>query len=70
MAEVVTLAAVPGKSDAQLAAEHRKAVEEALQPVMQAINAAKGDGFTISFALGADYAGKSLISQLIVAKNF
>jgi hypothetical protein len=70
MSDVAQLSIVPGRSDALLAADHRKVIEEALKPVMAAIDAAKVDGFTISFSLGADYAGKSIIGSLQIAKHF
>lgn len=61
---------VAGKTDAELAAAHKKSVIEALQPTLAVLNAAKKDGFVISFVLGQDFLGSHVIQTLNIAKNF
>jgi hypothetical protein len=67
---VAQLSVVPGRSDAERAAEHRRAIEEALKPVLSVLDIARTDGFVISFTLGIDYAGRANIASLSLAKHF
>lgn len=70
MNEVVSL--VPKRTEIELAAEHRAAIVQAMGPVLTALDAAKKDGFTPSFALGQDFLGRFIIGTLAiqVIKNF
>lgn len=66
--QVVSL--VPGKTDAELAASHKNAAIEALQPILLAMDDGKKDGFVISFAVGQDFSGRHVIATLNISKNF
>jgi len=61
---------VPGKSDADVAADIKAAMLEALKPVCKAIDDAKTKGFVVTFNLGPDYAGHHVVALLTVAKHF
>jgi len=54
----------------QIAAKHKKAIGDALTHVLPAMDAAKVDGFKVSWAVGTDYAGRACITNLVILKEF
>ena len=57
------------KSPEEIAAAHKKAVSDALLPVLMVMDAAKADGFKTAWTIGHDYAGKHCITQLKLIKE-
>jgi hypothetical protein len=58
------------KSPEEIAEAHKKAISDALVPVMAAMDAAKADGFKTAWTIGHDYAGRHCITQLKLVKEF
>ena len=58
------------KSPEEIAAAHKKAISDALLPVLALMDAAKADGFKTAWSIGHDYAGRHCISQLMLVKEF
>jgi len=58
------------ESEAEIVARHKKAVSDALRPVLEAMDAAKADGFICSWNIGHDYAGRAAIVSLKLVKEF
>jgi hypothetical protein len=65
---VVTV--VPGKSDAEKAAELKDRIVEALVPVMEILDEGYKHGLSISYSIGPSALGKATILQLNVTKTF
>ncbi len=61
---------VPSRSDKDAAAEHKAKITEALLGLCKLIDEAKADGFVTSLNLGQDWAGKTAIASLILAKHY
>ena len=61
---------VPGKSDKELAAEHKKAIIEASKPLMVALTNSNKDGFKCQLNFGEDAFSNIVIHQMILVKNF
>jgi len=58
------------KSPEEIAAAHKKAISDALLPVLPLMDAAKADGFKTAWSIGHDYAGRHCITQLMLVKEF
>ncbi len=58
------------KSPEEIAAAHKKAISDALLPVLALMDAAKADGFKTAWSIGHDYAGRHCITQLMLVKEF
>jgi hypothetical protein len=61
---------VPTKSDADRAAEHRERVIAVLKEICPVLDAARADGFEVSFSLQPDFMNKTAIAQLAIVKRF
>ena len=61
---------VPSRSDKDAAAEHKAKITEVLVALCKAMDDAKADGFVTSSSLGQDWAGKTAIATLILAKHY
>lgn len=68
MADRVSI--VPGKSDADLAADYKSQMEAALTQVCNIVNDAKANGLTISYGTGDGPMGRHVISNLIIARHY
>lgn len=64
------LTIIPAKTDADLANMHRTKLLEALSTILPMLDAAKKDGFEITFGMGPDFMGRMVIAQFKIAKNF
>jgi hypothetical protein len=60
----------PTRPDAELAADFRKRMEEALTPVLLIMDEMKAAGFTPTYQVGLDYRQRFAITNLIIAKHF
>lgn len=61
---------VPGRPDAEVAAEFKKRIIEASEPVLAVLEEAVKAGFNINIGYGMGPLGKMIIGQLIVAKHY
>ena len=66
--EPTQLNIVSSKSDKELAAEYRTALEEKIKPVLALLDAAARDGLTIHFGVGPDAFNRQCITQLVVTR--
>ena len=65
-----TLTVVPSKPDAEVAAELKKKIIEALEPVCKILSEADEAGFEASFHIGLGPLGKQSIHMLKIAKIY
>lgn len=65
-----TISLVPGRTDKDLADDLRAKLIEAMKPVLAVLDDAKAAGFVVGFACGVDFLGKSVMTQLTIAKNY
>ena len=71
MSQEPSIVGLPAReSEVEAAARHKKAVTEALLPVLKAMDAAKADGFKCAWNIGQDYAGRASIVSLTMMKEF
>lgn len=68
MGEHVTI--VPGKPDADLAADYKSQMESALTQVCNIVNDAKANGLIITYGTGDGPMGRHVISNLIIARHY
>lgn len=68
MPDPVTL--VPTKSDVDTAADLRRDMQMALEPLVKVVQAAKDNGFIINFQVGPGPMGRIAILNISVAKEF
>jgi len=61
---------VPGRSDADVAAEFKKEAETALLGLCQIMDRANRAGFVLQFGLGTVPPGKNIVSTLFLAKHY
>lgn len=61
---------VPTKSDVELASEHRLAIIEASKPLMEALTAARADGFISQLNFGEDAFKRIVITSFMLLKQF
>ena len=61
---------VPGKSDAQLAAEFKLQIVEAYEPILAVLGEITKAGFVAQIQVGPDAFGKPHISALQIYKNY
>ena len=61
---------VPTLSDADIAADLKRRLVEAFEPILALCNEADAKGFVLSYSSGKGPIGKHVITQLIVAKHF
>ena len=61
---------VPGKSDAQLAAELTLKIVEAYEPILAVLNEVTKAGFVAQIQVGPDAFGKPHITALQIYKNY
>lgn len=64
------IALVPGKSDAELAAEFKRRAADALEPLCRLCDEARDAGFDLGFQLGQMWNGKTGIAALSLMKRF
>lgn len=64
------LTIVPGRPDADTAAELKRRIEQALAPLCEITDEAAAAGFVVNFTLGPDYRQKTIIQNLLVAKKY
>lgn len=57
-----------GKPDAEKAADYRARVRAALEPVVGILNDARRDGLVVTFAIGINQFGQSVVTQLDISK--
>jgi len=65
-----TVRLVPTLSDADIAADLKRRIVEALSSVLTICDEADAKGFTLGFSSGKGPLGKHVITQLVVAKHF
>lgn len=71
MPEAPTVVDMPRReSEAELVERHKRAVTESLRAVLEAMDAARQDGFKVAWSVGVDYAGRTCISGLSLYKEF
>ena len=63
-------ALVPGKSDAQLAAEFKLQIVEAYEPILAVLGEITKAGFVAQIQVGPDAFGKPHITVLQIYKNY
>jgi hypothetical protein len=70
MNEAINL--VPGKSDAEIARDMAARVVAALVPVCAVMDEARKHGFDISFQLGPDWTGRTVVANNgpVISKRF
>jgi len=61
---------VPGKTDAEQAAEFKQRMAEASKPLMSLLDEVSAAGFEMQFALGPGALGKTVIASLRISKAF
>lgn len=61
---------VPTKSDAELAEEHKKLIIEASRPLMQALTAARKDGFISQLNFGENAFKEISITNFMLLRQF
>ena len=61
---------VPGKSDAELAAELKLKIVEAYEPILAVLNEVTKAGFVAQIQVGPDAFGKPHITALQIYKNY
>lgn len=67
MSETISLVS-ERKSDAEVAAEIKKKMTDALNRVREVMDEAHAAGLKVNFQLGADYTGRAVIAGLDVMK--
>ena len=61
---------VPTLSDADIAADLKRRMVDAFQPILAICDEAKSKGFVIGYGSGEGPLGKQVITQLIVARHY
>lgn len=61
---------VPIRTDADIAEAHKAKIIEAMMPLLAAMDAARRDGFVVSFNLAPDAMGRQVIQVLKLIKEF
>ncbi len=61
---------VPSLSDADIAADLKRRMIEAFQPILALCDEAEAKGFVLAYGSGKGPLGKQVITQLVVAKHF
>ncbi len=59
---------VPGKTDAQLAAEYRAEITKAITPLLDIVQRAKDQGLFINWTVGPDNYGKIILKETVIVK--
>lgn len=65
-----TLQVVPGKTDAEVAADLRKRLEEAAREMSSVMDECVRAGFVPSFQFGVGLGGRHALLNLILSKQF
>ena len=61
---------IPTLSDADIAADLKRRMIEAFQPILALCDEAEAKGFVLAYGSGKGPLGKQVITQLVVAKHF
>ena len=68
MTEPLTI--IPGRPDKEMAEDFKRRMLEAAKPLCLLMDEVKAAGFTMTFSLGPDAMGRSVVTQLGVSKVF